>query len=111
MPARVTRHDLAALSAYLDAGSMKDAAVLLGVSPGTLHGRLVRLHVKVDTRTTAQAVYALRHEIAHHRGDCPPPAYGGPGREEGPEGTERRSGATGVSSGTAEVPRRQETSG
>jgi len=79
MPVRVTRQDLAALSAYLDAGSTKDAAILLGVSPGTLHGRLVRLHVKFDARTTAQVVYALRDEIAHHRGDRLQPAIDGPG--------------------------------
>lgn len=70
----ITRRDIEVLSAYIDAGSMKATAARLGLHPGTIDRRMCRLHVKVGSENTAQAVYALRRELEAYRGDGPDPS-------------------------------------
>ena len=60
----VTPAELAALQAYLDCGSVKEAAHALGVAPSTIKNHMQNVRSKLNARTTAEAVLILHDRLA-----------------------------------------------
>jgi len=71
VPRPPTDDDIAALSKYIECGTIRSAALALGVQPATLDARLVRIHEKVGVSTTPQAIYLLAARIEEHRRERP----------------------------------------
>jgi DNA-binding NarL/FixJ family response regulator len=55
----VTPAELAALRAYLSAGSVKGAASQLGLAESTIKNHLASLRAHLGVQSTAQAVFLL----------------------------------------------------
>jgi DNA-binding NarL/FixJ family response regulator len=59
----VTPGELRALRAYLDAGSSKAAAYLLGVHNSTIKNHLQNIRTKLGVSTTAQCAFLLHDQL------------------------------------------------
>lgn len=60
----VTRGELAALQAYIDTGSVKEAAHQLGIRDSTVKNHLANIRTRLGARTTAEAVLRLYDRLA-----------------------------------------------
>ena len=60
---RIPRRELVTLRAYLETGSHKAAAHVLGISVSTSRQRVSRLAGRVGAKNVAQVVWRLRKEL------------------------------------------------
>jgi DNA-binding NarL/FixJ family response regulator len=59
-----TEAELAALRAYIAAGSVKGAAYQLGLSPSTIKQHLQNVRSRMGAKTTTEAAVRLAHHLA-----------------------------------------------
>ena len=59
-----TPAEIRALRAYIDAGSVNEAARSLGVRPSTVKNHMANIRTRLHARTTAEVVLKLYHELA-----------------------------------------------
>ena len=60
---RITDREVEVLRAYLDTGSVTDAARRMGLAPSTVKQHLLMVRIKLGVTTTAQAVERLHERL------------------------------------------------